>query len=133
MIQYLGPDIFQLSHLFILTVVNSIVLFALVLLLGRTLWSLGLNMTTIESWEVERHEALLRRARTLGGYLHGPDGAKVRVESQEFPWDVGIWTNICHGMGSRNPIVWFLPFASSSTVEGALQYQHNCIDGAPSQ
>ncbi|KAK5743968.1 Palmitoyltransferase [Elasticomyces elasticus] len=43
------------------------------MLLGRTLWSLGLNMTTIEGWEVERHEAVVRRARASGGLLNAPD------------------------------------------------------------
>nr|POE69004.1 palmitoyltransferase pfa4 [Quercus suber] len=93
--QYLGPDIFQLAHLFVLVAGNSFVAFGLSLLLGRTLWSLAVNMSTIESWEVERHHAVLRRARALGGFLDAPDGSKVRIEHQEFPWDIGIWTNIC--------------------------------------
>jgi palmitoyltransferase len=63
----------QLGH-----VVCSLIIFV------RSLWSLGSNTTTIESWEIERHEALLRRARVLGGYLDGPDGVKVRIERQEF-------------------------------------------------
>ncbi|EMC95436.1 hypothetical protein BAUCODRAFT_110937 [Baudoinia panamericana UAMH 10762] len=125
---YLGPNVWQLAHLFVLVVVNSLVLFALVLLLGRTIWSLTLNMTTIESWEVERHHALLRRARTLGGYLDGPDGTKVKIEQQEFPWDAGFWTNICQGMGSRNPLIWFWPFAQSPSIRSAFDYEHNCID-----
>ena len=90
---------------------------------------MSLNMTTIESWEIERHETLLRRARTLGGYLDGPDGKKVRIRRQEFPWDIGIWTNLCQMMGSRNPIAWFWPFAGSLTVESGLQFEHNGIDG----
>jgi hypothetical protein len=129
MMQYLGPTIFQLAHLFILVVTNSLVLFALILLTGRTIWSMSLNMTTIEGWEIERHETLLRRARTLGGRLDGPDGNKVRIEHQEFPWDIGIWTNLCEMMGSRNPLVWFWPFAKNSSVESGLQFEHNGIDG----
>lgn len=127
--QYLGPGVFQLVHLFILVVTNSLVLFMLVLLLGRTLWSLALNTTTIEGWEIERHETLLRRARTLGGYLVGPDGNKIRIERQEFPWDIGIWTNICQSMGSRNPLVWLWPFAQSPSVESGLSFEHNGIEG----
>jgi palmitoyltransferase len=110
-------------------VVNSFVLFAITLLLGRTLWGLTLNMTTIEGWEVERHEAVLRRARVLGGYVYGPNGDKVRIERQEFPWDVGIWTNICQGMGSRNPIAWLWPFARSPSIKSGLSFEHNEIDG----
>ncbi|KAK5172357.1 Palmitoyltransferase [Saxophila tyrrhenica] len=126
--QYLGPNVFQLSHVFILVVTNSLVLFALILLLGRTVWSMSLNMTTIESWEIERHETLLRRARTLGGHLDGPEGKKIRIERQEFPWDVGIWRNLCAMMGSRNPLVWFWPFARSLTLESGLQFEHNGIE-----
>ncbi|KAK3071690.1 Palmitoyltransferase [Teratosphaeriaceae sp. CCFEE 6253] len=98
------------------------------LLLGRTLWCVGLNMTTIEGWEVERHHAVLRRARASGGLLYGPDGKQVRIEHQEFPWDIGIWTNICRGMGSRSPLVWVWPFARSPRIEASLDIEHNCID-----
>ncbi|KAK5134368.1 hypothetical protein LTR08_006548 [Meristemomyces frigidus] len=125
---YLGPDIYQLALLFVIAAVNSFLLFALTLLLGRTLWSLALNMTTIEGWEVERHDAILRRARVTGGRLDGPDGTKVRIERQEFPWDVGIWTNICQGMGSRNPLAWVWPFATSPRLESGLSFEHNGID-----
>ncbi|KAF2766903.1 zf-DHHC-domain-containing protein [Teratosphaeria nubilosa] len=125
---YLGPNIYQLALLFVLVVVNSFLLFAMLLLLGRTIWGLCLNMTTIEGWEVDRHEAVLRRARVMGGYLHGPDGQRVKIEQQEFPWDVGIWTNICQGMGAWNPIAWFWPFARSPSVESGLSFEHNGID-----
>lgn len=73
--------------------------FALFILLVRSLWSLVFNTTTIESWEIERHETLVRRARVLGGYLEGPGGKKIRIQKQEFPYDVGIWSNIRDGMG----------------------------------
>ncbi|KAK3675675.1 Palmitoyltransferase [Recurvomyces mirabilis] len=85
-------------------------------------------MTTIEGWEVERHHAILRRARVLGGYLNGPDGSKVWIEHQEFPFDVGIWKNIRLGMGTSNPLVWFWPFARSPAIETALNLHHNLID-----
>lgn len=100
--QYLGPSAFQLVHLFLLIVANSIVLFALIILLVRTVWCLAINNTSIEVWEIERHETLLRRARYLGGYLDGPDGAKVRIVRQEFPYDIGIWQNFRQGMGTGN-------------------------------
>jgi len=131
--QYLGPTVFQLGWLFFLVVLNSIIFFGMTLLLGRTLWCLGLNMPTIEGWEVERHHAVLRRARASGGLLNGPDGKQVRIEHQEFPWDIGIWTNICQGMGSRNPLVWVWPFAWSPTIEQSLNIEHNCIDGTHRQ
>jgi palmitoyltransferase len=73
--------------------------FALFVLLVRSLWSLVFNATTIESWEIERHETLVRRARVLGGYLEGPGGKKIPIRKQEFPYDIGIWSNIKNGMG----------------------------------
>lgn len=90
---------------------------------------MALNMTTIEGWEIERHHTLLRRARVLGGYLAGPDGSKIRIEHQEFPWDIGIWKNLCHAMDSRNPIAWFWPFARSPSVDSGLTFEHNGIEG----
>lgn len=83
-------------------------------MLVRSLWSLGSNTTTIEGWEIERHQALLRRARVLGGYLDGPDGVKVRIKRQEFPYDIGIWKNLKQGMGGSSnvgylSVEWVLP------------------------
>lgn len=77
-------------------------LFALAVLLIRSVWCLAVNTTTIEGWEIERHAALVRRARYLGGYLDGPDGVRVRIVKQEFPYDIGIWQNIKQGMGTGN-------------------------------
>lgn len=94
----------QLGHLFVLFVVNSLTVFMLFILLVRTLWSLGANTTTIESWEIERHETLLRRARHYGGYLEGPGGIRVRIKRQEFPYDIGIWSNIREGMGGSSNV-----------------------------
>jgi len=128
-LQYLGPSVWQLVLLFILTVTNSCVLFALTLLLAKTIWGLALNITTIEGWEIERHETLLRRAKTLGGTLDGPDGTKIRIQHQEFPWDIGIWSNLCQAMGTRNPIVWLWPFAFSPRPEIGLAFKHNEIEG----
>ena len=65
--------------LFVLAVVNSITLLALGILLARNIWCLGGNVTTIEGWEVERHETLVYRARTHGGYLDEPKGTKIRI------------------------------------------------------
>ncbi|GAB7334121.1 hypothetical protein MBLNU13_g06195t1 [Cladosporium sp. NU13] len=125
---YLGPSALQLSHLFILVVVNGLVLFGLILLLGRSVWGLALNITTIEGWEVERHHALLRRARVLGGQLDGPDGTKVRIEHQEFPWDIGILSNFRQAMGTWNLLAWAWPFAASPSINSGLVYEHNEID-----
>lgn len=111
----MGPSIVQLGHLFVLFVVNSLTVFALFILLVRSLYSLIFNMTTIESWEIERHETLVRRARVLGGHLDGPGGIKVRIKKHEFPYDIGIWTNIKEGMGG------------SANVRSPSQSYRNCL------
>jgi hypothetical protein len=77
-------------------------LFALGILLIRTIWCIGSNTTTIEGWEIERHEAVVRRARALGGVLYGADGKPMRIQKQEFPYDIGIWQNFRQGMGTSN-------------------------------
>ncbi|THD00130.1 hypothetical protein EYZ11_000321 [Aspergillus tanneri] len=116
----------QLAHLFILLVLNSLTVFVLLILLVRTLYSLGSNTTTIESWEIERHETLVRRARHFGGYLEGPGGTSVRIRKQEFPYDIGIWANIKAGMGdSGNVISWFWPLARTPDRTTGLQYEVN--------
>ena len=115
--------------LFFMTALNSVVVFALFILLARTLWCLGANTTTIEGWEIERHETLLRRARYLGGVLEGPNGAKIRITRQEYPWDIGIFSNIAQGMGSWNPIAWFWPFSFTPSVESGLEFEDNGLEG----
>lgn len=101
-IQYLGPSVAQLVHLLLLNIANFLTFFALFILLARSLWNLAINQTTIENWEVERHETLLRRSRYLGGFLDGPDGSRIKIVRQEFPYDIGIFKNIAQGMNSRN-------------------------------
>lgn len=119
----------QLALLFVLNVVNSITLFAIFILCVRTLWCLGANTTTIEGWEIERHETLVRRARYLGGYLEGPNGERVRITRQEYPWDIGIYANIAQGMGSKNPLSWFWPFATNPSVASGLHFPDNELEG----
>lgn len=122
---YLGPSIFQLAHLFLLTVANFVILFALTILLGRDIWCLALNTTTIEGWEIERHKTLVRRARYFGGFLPGPDGVKVRIQKQEFPFDVGIWGNFKQGMGTGNVLAWFWPLAATPPISTGLAFETN--------
>ncbi|KAL5116912.1 Palmitoyltransferase [Pleosporales sp. CAS-2024a] len=122
---YLGPRPFLLFHLFVALVVNSITLFAVGILAIRNLWTLAVNVTTIEGWEIERHRTLLRRARHFGGYLETADGSSVRIKKQEFPYDIGIWQNICQGMGTWNPLQWFNPIAPTPTLESGLWFETN--------
>lgn len=126
--QYLGPSMLQLAHLFVLIIANSIVLFAMFVLLLRSVWCLGTNTTTIEGWEIERHATLVRRARVLGGFLDGPDGTKVRIVKQEFPYDVGIYTNIAQGLGGHIH-TWFWPFAATPAVDDGLAFPENGFEG----
>ncbi|KAJ5900009.1 hypothetical protein N7495_004753 [Penicillium taxi] len=128
---YLGPSVGQLIHLFILFVLNSVTVFGLFVLLLRVVYSLSLNTTTIESWEIERHATLVRRARALGGYLDGPGGMKVRIMHQEFPYDIGILTNIKEGMGgSWNIIGWFWPFAATPDRRTGWEFEENGFENA---
>lgn len=68
----------------------------------RSVWSLVANQFTIENWEQERHSTLLRRARVFGGWLDGPDGSRIRIQHQEYPYDIGLWSNVVQGMGTWN-------------------------------
>lgn len=115
----------QLIHLFVLLAANSFTLFMLSILLIRTIWTIGSNTTTIESWEIERHETLLRRARATGGYLNGPDGQRVLIKRQEFPYDIGIWENFKQAFGTANVLVWAWPFARSLRAEDGLKWEEN--------
>jgi palmitoyltransferase len=122
---YLGPSPFLLAHLFAVLIVNSITLFAVGILAVRNLWTVAVNTTTIEGWEIERHRTLVRRARVFGGYLSSPTGESVRIAHQEFPYDIGIYSNICQGMGSRNPIQWINPLAGTPSLESGLHFKVN--------
>jgi palmitoyltransferase len=44
----------------------------------------------------------------------------MKLVKQEFPYDIGIWNNICQGMGSANPIAWFWPFSASPRTSGLV-------------
>lgn len=58
---YLGPSLTSLVHLSLLAGVNLLTAFVLGLLLASTVRNWLFNTTTIEGWEIERHEDLLRR------------------------------------------------------------------------
>ncbi|KAH8732779.1 DHHC palmitoyltransferase-domain-containing protein [Phaeosphaeriaceae sp. PMI808] len=122
---YLGPSPFQLAHLFAAVITNSITLFAVGILCIRNFWCLFVNTTTIEGWEIQRHETLLRRARHFGGYLEAVDGNAVRIKRQEFPYDIGIFSNIAQGMGSWNPLAWVNPFGGTPPIQSGLVFETN--------
>ncbi|PSK60609.1 hypothetical protein B9Z65_759 [Elsinoe australis] len=122
---YLGPTITQMVLLFLLTIVTFLTLFGLSLLTIRTAWCILANTTTIEGWEIERHVTLVRRAKYTGGYLDGPDGTRIRIAKQEFPYDIGIWSNLAQAMGTSNPIMWLLPFAPSLPLDSGTVFEVN--------
>ncbi|KAK3336686.1 palmitoyltransferase pfa4-like protein [Cercophora scortea] len=120
---YLGPT---LSHLITLALLSLLTLgtsLALGLLLYTTARGWVLNSTMIEDWEIERHEAVLSR-RDDDNSSHfwdsGADGssvqAQLQIEGVEFPYDIGVFANMAQSMGSRNPLVWFLPFAGGPVI-----------------
>lgn len=130
--QYLGPSPPQFVHLLILGVASFFAHFILSILLLYSAYGLLMNVTTIEGWEIERHEALATRARRNGGYAYGPGGIQVRIRKQEFPYDVGFWRNVILAMGSSNPLTWFWPFASTPSVPDALDWEVNGFEGESS-
>lgn len=127
-LQYLGPTATQMIFLFIFIVVNSVTLFALAILFARNMWCLGGNVTTIEGWEIERHETLVHRARKAGGYLNGPGGTRVMIQRQEYPYDIGIYANFRQGMGS-SPLLWLWPFTSTPSNESGQEFETNGFEG----
>lgn len=122
---YLGPPVWALVHLLVLFIVNSFTLFALGILLSHAVYSLITNTTMVESWEIERHEAIVERSRKMGGYVYANGGQKVRVERQEFPYDIGVWKNLVQAFGTSNPILWVLPFGGAPGVETGFEFEEN--------
>ena len=119
-----------MAHLVVLVIVNSMTLFALGILLTRAIYGLATNTTMIESWEIDRHEALIERSRKTGGYVYANGGQKMRIERQEYPYDVGIWKNLCQGMGTKNISLWILPFGGAPGISVAGNYEVNGFEDA---
>lgn len=67
--KYLGPTKAQLLLFLAELLVTGVTLLMIGMLCARTLYCLAVNVTSVESWEIERHEALLKRARKHGGVL----------------------------------------------------------------
>ena len=49
----------------------------------------------------------------------------MRIERQEFPYDVGIWKNLCQAMGTNNMFMWFMPFGGAPSIESAGNWEVN--------
>ncbi|KAF3919595.1 hypothetical protein ABW20_dc0103509 [Dactylellina cionopaga] len=113
---YLGPSLRQLILLIILLLVNTLTDFAIIILWIRIISNAVEGCTTIESWEQERHDALVRRQT---------------VRKQMFPFDIGIHTNLCLFMGGGISTWWF-PFMPNRKISeggihggGGLRYEVN--------
>jgi palmitoyltransferase len=111
--------------MFVLIALNTLVLIGLLILFIHAAHSLATNTTMIENWEIERHEALVERARKNGGWVYTNGGHKMRIVSQEFPYDIGVWKNLVQGMGTWNVIMWFMPFGGAPRIEDAGGYEVN--------
>ncbi|POS86442.1 hypothetical protein EPUL_001526 [Erysiphe pulchra] len=122
---YLGPPIWALLHMLVVVLLNSVVLLSLSILLCRIVYGLVTNTTMIESWEIERHEELVNRCRKNGGYVYAAGGERILIEHQEFPYDIGIWKNLCQAMGTKNIFMWFMPFGGAPTIDSAGNWEVN--------
>lgn len=89
-------------------------------------WERKLILGTLQ--EIERHETLVHRARKRGGFLNGPNGTRIRIQKQEFPYDIGIYANIRQGMGS-NPLLWLWPFTSTPSNDSGHDFETNGFEG----
>ncbi|KAK3941051.1 Palmitoyltransferase PFA4 [Diplogelasinospora grovesii] len=115
---YLGPTLFQLISLTLLSLVCMGTMIALGVLLVTTVKGWVGNSTMIEDWELERHEAALTRlSREGGGYGGDMQGkSHLHLGRVEFPYDIGLFANMSQAMGTSNPLLWFLPFADNPVI-----------------
>ncbi|KAH8151369.1 uncharacterized protein LAJ45_04571 [Morchella importuna] len=92
----------QLLLLTALTLITIFTTFALSILSLRTFWSVTNGYTTIETWEQDRHDALV---------------ARKKVPRQEFPYDIGFWDNLCSAFGGTGNILsWAWPLSRTRSV-----------------
>ncbi|KAF3168419.1 Palmitoyltransferase [Orbilia oligospora] len=114
---YLGPSTSNLILLVVLLLANTLTDFAIIVLWIRIIANITEGYTTIEWWEQERHNALVRR--------------KV-VRRQLYPFDIGIYSNICLFMNG-GVFTWWFPFLPNRAVGeggtggngGGLRYEVN--------
>lgn len=119
------PPLWALVWLLLVCVITAVTLFILTVLFVTSAHSLALNTTMVETWEIQRHEALVKRAKRNGGFVSTPGGGDLYIRAQEFPYDVGIWANICQGMGSSNPLMWVLPWAGGPDNDTIWEFKTN--------
>ncbi|ATY58876.1 Zinc DHHC-palmitoyltransferase [Cordyceps militaris] len=114
---YLGPGVGTLVALALLALVGGLTALLLFIMLVTTLRGWVLNQTMIETWEQDRHETLARRGGGRDWWdIVGPDGAPVRFEKVEFPYDVGFFANMAQAMGTPAFVLWLFPLAGHPRV-----------------
>ncbi|KAF3087412.1 Palmitoyltransferase [Orbilia oligospora] len=114
---YLGPSTSNLILLVVLLLASTLTDFAIIVLWIRIIANITEGYTTIEWWEQERHNALVRR--------------KV-VRRQLYPFDIGIYSNICLFMNG-GVFTWWFPFLPNRAIGeggtggngGGLRYEVN--------
>lgn len=114
---YLGPSLPALIALSVISMVNILTSIALGIMLISTVKNWICNQTTIEGWEIDRHEAIAQRGGRDWWDVVGPDGKTIRFEKIEFPYDIGFFSNMAQAMGTTNLIWWFFPFAGNPTID----------------
>ncbi|KAG6006340.1 hypothetical protein E4U21_007143 [Claviceps maximensis] len=107
---FLGPTLPALIGLALSALTCLFASLTLGIMLITTTKNWLFNCTMIESWQLERHEAVIERGGRDWWDLYDSDGKKVRVEKVEFPYDLGIFTNMSQAMGTSNFLLWLLPF-----------------------
>ncbi|KAK9475413.1 DHHC palmitoyltransferase-domain-containing protein [Dipodascopsis tothii] len=86
----------QIVLVVVIAPTTFLMLFSVGLLTLRVLWSILDNMTTIESWEMDRIYSQIRRQR---------------IRPVEFPYDLGYFENVSQNLG---PVWgWLLPWTTS--------------------
>ncbi|KAM0245572.1 hypothetical protein ACHAQJ_010527 [Trichoderma viride] len=113
---HLGPTLPALVSLAMTGIVCSFTSLALGLMLMSTVQGWVLNRTTIEGWEVDRHEANIGRGSRDWWDMTGPDGEPIQFEHVEFPYDVGFFANMAQAMGTSNFLLWFFPLAGNPRI-----------------
>ncbi|KAK6533161.1 Palmitoyltransferase [Arthrobotrys megalospora] len=112
---YLGPSMSHLLLLASLLLVNTLTDFAIIVLWIRIVANIVEGYTTIEWWEQERHNSLVRRQV---------------VRRQVYPFDIGIYSNICLFMNG-GIFTWWFPFlpnrsiGEGETYGGGLRWEVN--------
>ncbi|KAL7275963.1 Palmitoyltransferase [Rhizina undulata] len=96
----------EILLIFSLVFVDTMTAFALTILFFRTLVQTSEGFTTIETFEKERHDALVRRKA---------------VKRQTFPYDIGVYANISCAMANAWFVLWWFPLYPSPTIGKILK------------